>query len=47
MELAELARQNELAGGQERNLLHREMRNEAWPTCDGCGKSLLIEHTLS
>ena len=30
MELAELARQNELVGGQERNRLHRETRNGVW-----------------
>ena len=30
VELGELARQKELAGGQDRNLLHRSTRNEAW-----------------
>ena len=30
VELAELARQNELAEGQERNRLNRETRNTAW-----------------
>ena len=30
MELAELARQKEIEGGQERNRLHRETRNGAW-----------------
>ena len=30
MELAELARPKELAGGQERNRLHRETRNGTW-----------------
>ena len=30
MELAELARQKELAGGQERNCLQRAMRNGVW-----------------
>ena len=28
--MEELARRKELAGGQERNCLHREMRNGAW-----------------
>ena len=30
VELAELARQKELAGGQERNRIHRATRNGAW-----------------
>ena len=30
VDLGEVARQKELAGGQERNLLHRSMRNGAW-----------------
>ena len=30
VEMAELARRNELAGGQERNRLHRATRNGAW-----------------
>ena len=30
VELGELARQKEQTGGQERNHLHRAMRNEAW-----------------
>ena len=30
MELAELARQKEIEGGQERNRLHRETRNGSW-----------------
>ena len=30
VEMAEMARQNYLAGGQERNRLHRETRNGAW-----------------
>ena len=30
MELADLARQKELAGGQERNRLHKAKRNGAW-----------------
>ena len=29
-ELADLARRKELAGGQERNRIHRETRNGAW-----------------
>ena len=30
IELGEVARQKELAGGQERNRLHRATRNGAW-----------------
>ena len=79
--MAELARRIELAGDQERNRLHRTMRNGAWlsavthglnvmdlsleefrdnlclkyevmpqdipVTCDGYGKKLSIEHSLS
>ena len=30
VDLGEVARRNELAGGQERNRLHRETRNGAW-----------------
>ena len=30
VELGELARRNDLAGGQERNLLHRATRNWSW-----------------
>ena len=81
VEMAELSRQKEIAGGQERNRLHRATINGAWisaiplrlnstelsweefrdnirlryglmlkeilATCNGCGKSFLIEHALS
>ena len=79
--MAELARQNQLAGCQERNCLHRSTRNGSWlsavphrfnitelsqeefqdnlplkyglmpqdipATCDGCGRRISIEHSLS
>ena len=32
VELGELDRRKELAGGKERNLLHRETSNGAWPS---------------
>ena len=81
VELGYLGRWKDLAGGQERNRLHRETSNGAWlsdvthhlngtkisqeefrdnlrlrfglipqdipTTCDDCGKTFLIENTLS